>query len=100
MLVFLLIALLGIAGGVGTILRRRWGRRLMLAYAALVLLYLGAAVTMRIRYGIGGMVATAPTRSALVLNFTCTLGVILVVAVLMVVTLRYLTLPRVARRFR
>ncbi len=99
-IVFFLIAVVGIVGGLATIFRRNWGRRLLLAYAGLVLVYLITAVYLRMRFGIEGLTATAPTASALSLHLTCTLGVLLLVAVLMVVILRYFTQPHIARRFR
>ena len=99
-LVFFLIAVLGIVGGFGTLLRRQWGRRLLMAYAALVLLYLMAAVYLRLRFGIEGMTQTAPTPSALSLNFTCVFAVLLLVATLMIVVLRYLSQPHIVSRFR
>ena len=98
-LVFFLIAVTGIVGGLGSLLRRQWGRRLMLAYAALVLLYLVTAVYLRFRFGIGGLTETAPTASALALSFTCVFGVLLLVAAVLVTILRYYTLPHVIRRF-
>jgi hypothetical protein len=98
-LVFFGIAVMGIIGGIGTILRRQWGRRLLLAYGALVLLYLITAVYLRMRFGIEGLTETAPTASALSLNLTCSFGAMLLVAVLMVVILRYFTQPHIARRF-
>lgn len=99
-LIFFLIAMLGIVGGFGSILRRAWGRKVLLAYAALVLLYLITATYFRMRFGIESLVETAPTQSALSLNFTCVFGVFVLVAVLMIVILRYFTLPHIARRFR
>lgn len=98
-LVFFGIAVLGIVGGIGTILRREWGRRLFVAYAALVLLYLIAAVYLRFRFGIEGLTRTAPTPSALTLSITCVFGVFIVAVVLMVKILRYFTQPQVARQF-
>jgi hypothetical protein len=99
-LVFFCIAILGIVGGIGTILRREWGRRVFIAYAALVLLYLITAVYLRFRFGIEGLTQTAPTPSALTLSITCVFGVLILVAVLMVKILRYFTQPAVARQFR
>ena len=99
-LVFFVIALLGIFGGIGGVLRREWGRKLLLAYAGLVLLYLITAVYFRMRFGIEGTTRTAPTGSALALNLTCVFGVLIAVAALMVVILRYFTLPHIKRRFR
>lgn len=99
-LIFFLIAMLGIVGGFGSILRREWGRRLLLAYAALVLLYLITATCFRMRFGIESLVETAPTQSALSMFFTCVFGVLVLMVVLMIVILRYFTLPHIARRFR
>ena len=97
--VFVLVALCGIVGGIYTILFRDWGRRLLLAYAASVLVFLGGVVIYRFRLGLEGVTQTAPTTSALILFFTCTFGVLLAVGGLMVVVLRYFTRPDVARRF-
>ena len=99
-LVFFVIAVLGIVGGFGTLLRRRWGRRLLMTYAVLVLIYLVGAVGLRLHFGIEGMTQTAPTPSALSLNFTCVFAVLLLVALLMIVILRYLSQPHIAARFR
>lgn len=99
-LVFFLIAVAGIVGGFGTLLRREWGRRTLMVYAALVLLYLAAAVYLRLRFGIEGMTGTAPTPSALSLNFTCVFGAIMLVATLMIAILRYFSRPYIAARFR
>lgn len=99
-LVFFAVAATGVIGSIGTLLRRHWGRRLLIGYAVLVLLYLATAVYARLRFGIEGLTQTAPTRSALMLNLTCVGGTLIVVAVLMLVVIRYFTLPHVARRFR
>lgn len=99
-LVFFLLSLLGIAGGIGSILLRQWGRRMLLAYAALVLLYLAAATYVRMSYGIEDLVNSAPRFSALLMFFTCVGGVVLVVATLMIEILRHFTRPWVVRRFR
>lgn len=98
-LVFFLIAVMGIVAGIATILRKNWGRRLLIAFAALVLLYLVTAVYLRLRFGIEGLTETAPTSSALSLSITCSLGAIVVTAVLMIAILRYFTLPHIVRRF-
>ena len=84
----------------GTLLRRQWGRRLLLTYAGLVLLYLASAVCLRLSFGIEGMTQTAPTASALSLNFTCVFAVLLLVATLMIAILRYFMLPHIVSRFR
>lgn len=99
-LVFLGIALLGTMAGVATILRKEWGRRLLLAYAVAVLGYIAVAIGLRLHYGIEGMTETAPTRSALSLHLTCVWGTFLVIAMLMVVVLRYFTRRDVRERFR
>ena len=99
-LVFFVIAALGIIGGIASMLRRDWGRRLLLGYAGLVLLYLITAIYFRMRFGIQGLTETAPTASALSLNLTCVFGVLLLVSILMVIILRYFTLPHIVRRFR
>ena len=96
---FVGVALLGIVGGIATILYRDWGRRLLVAYAAAVLLYLVGVIFYRLRLGLEGVTQTAPTTSALILFFTCTGGVFLAVGALMVIVLRYFTRPDVAARF-
>lgn len=99
-LVFLGIALVGTMAGIATILRKDWGRRLLLGYAVAVLGYLAVAIGLRLHYGIEGITATAPTRSALSLHLTCVWGTFLVVAILMVLVLRYFTRRDVRERFR
>ena len=97
--VFVLIALCGIVGGIYTILFRNWGRRLLIAYAAMVLVYLGGVILYRLSLGLGGLTSTAPTNSALVLSLVCSFGTFAAVAGLMVTVLRYFTRRDVARRF-
>lgn len=99
-LVFLFIAMAGTVAGIAAIFRKNWGRLLLLGYAAAVLVFEGVAIGLRLHYGIEGLTETAPTDSALTLHLTCVGGVFVVVAALMVVTLRYFTLPHVKERFR
>lgn len=99
-LVFLFIAMAGTVAGIAAIFRKNWGRLLLLGYAAAVLVFEGVAIGLRLRYGVEGLTETAPTDSALTLHLTCVGGVFVVVAALMVVTLRYFTLPHVKERFR
>ena len=98
-LVFLGISLTGTVAGVATILRRQWGRRLMIACAGAILLYMATAIGLRLHYGVEGVLETAPTRSALSLHLTCVWGTFIVIALLMVVVLRYFTRPEVRARF-
>ena len=97
--VFVGVALLGIVGGIATILYRNWGRLLLVAYAGVVLAYLAGVVFYRLSLGVEGVTQTAPTTSALILFFTCTGGVLLTVGGLMVVVIRYFTRRDVAARF-
>ena len=99
-LVFFFIALLGLVAGIATILRKNWGRRLLLSFAVLTLAFEATAVYLRLSYGIEGTTETAPTRSALTLNLTCVGAVFVAIAVLMFVVLRYFTLPEIKQRFR
>lgn len=98
---FFCLGTLGMIGGLLGLARLEWGRRVMLLFAPLLLIYMALMIGYKLTGGLGPPVSeTAPTRSALGLFYVCTSTMLLAIVALLVATLRYLTRRDVKRTFR
>ena len=102
--VFFLLGTLAVGGGLLGLARIEPGRRMMLAFAGLMLLYMTLMIGFRLTGGLEDLFASvpvdAPRRSALGSFFVWTLIPLLLTAALLVAALRYLTRADVKRTFR
>ena len=103
-IVFFLLGTLGTAAGLMGLIRLEWGRRGMIAFSVLMLIYLTLMIGYRLSGGLDDLFASvpaaAPRRSALGAFFVWTLIPLALAVFVLVTALRYLTRRGVKRTFR